>query len=97
KTAKLVFTSLIRENPLFAPGWSNYGYVRLLEGFPEEAEYAYKKAISLNMDYVPAQLNLAGLYLYRGNKVDAKKILIRVLELEPKNSQAKEILTSLDE
>jgi len=97
KTAKLVFTSLIRENPLFAPGWSNYGYVRLLEGFPDEAEYAYKKAIALNMDYVPAQLNLAGLYLYRGNKVDAKKILIRVLELEPKNSQAKEILTSLDE
>ncbi len=96
-TAKFIFTYLIRENPLFAPGWSNYGYMRLVEGFPEEAELAYKKALALNMDYVPAQMNLAGLYLYRGNIVDAKKILNRVLELEPKNIQAMKILASLVE
>ncbi len=97
REAKKLFSTLIKENPSYAPGWTNYGYIRLLEGAAEDAELAYNKAISLDPDYVLGYLNLTGLYLYRGDELKAKEILKKILVIDPQNSQAKEILFSLRE
>jgi tetratricopeptide (TPR) repeat protein len=64
----------------------------LLNKQPEKAELFYKKALQLNPDYEPGLLNMAGLYLYKGENEKAKKILQQVLIKNPDNAQAKEVI-----
>jgi Flp pilus assembly protein TadD len=90
--AERVFRKLTVEIPVYAPGWTNLGYVRLLNGDDQGAEKCYKKALSLNPDYTQASVNLAGLYIYRGDGNLAKNVLTNVLKRDPSNQEIKDIL-----
>jgi tetratricopeptide (TPR) repeat protein len=93
--AERVFQKLTEEIPVYAPGWTNLGYVRLLNGDDQTAEKCYKKALSLNPDYTQASVNLAGLYVYRGNGRLAKTVLLGVLKRDPNNQEIKDILKKI--
>jgi TPR repeat protein len=93
--AKQVFQKLTVEVPGYAPGWSNLGYLCLLEGFTEKAEAYYSKAISLDPDYIAALMNMVGLYLYQGDEMHARQVLTRILKIDPKNLQAQTLLTEI--
>ena len=93
--AERVFQKLTEEIPVYAPGWTNLGYVRLLNGDDQTAEKCYKKALSLNPDYTQASVNLAGLYVYKGNVGLARTVLLGVLKREPNNQEIKDILKKI--
>jgi tetratricopeptide (TPR) repeat protein len=93
--AERVFQKLTEEIPVYAPGWTNLGYLRLLNGDDQTAEKCYKKALSLNPDYTQASINLAGLYVYRGNGSLARTVLLGVLKREPNNQEIKDILKKI--
>ncbi len=93
--AERVFKRLTEEIPVYAPGWTNYGYVRLLNGDEQTAENCYRKALDLNPDYTQASVNLAGLYAYRGNNVEARTLLNKILKREPNNLQIKDLLKKI--
>ncbi len=95
KEAERVFKKLTEEIPVYAPGWTNLGYVRLLNGDDQTAEVYYKKALALNPDYTQASVNLAGLYAYRGNNKAARGELNRILKREPSNLQIKDLLNKI--
>jgi tetratricopeptide (TPR) repeat protein len=93
--AERVFKKLTVEIPVYAPGWTNLGYVRLLNGDDQTAERCYKKALALNPDYTQASVNLAGLYVYRGNTNLARAVLTDVLKRDPSNQEIKDILKKI--
>jgi Flp pilus assembly protein TadD len=94
--AKLVYEKLVKESPFYAPAWSNLGYIFLLDGDVNRAENFYRKSLALDPDYQPALLNLVGLHLYRNEIMDAKKLLQAIIKKHPLNSQAQEILKTLN-
>ncbi|MCH8332147.1 MAG: tetratricopeptide repeat protein, partial [Bacteroidetes bacterium] len=95
--AKLVFEKIYAENPKFVPALSNLGFVSLsIDGDVIRAKELYRRAIDLDPDYSQAILNLAGLYIYKRNNFEARRILKDLLEKEPDNEQARRILGQLD-
>lgn len=61
------------------------GLALLLLGRHEEAESFFQAALALNPDFAPALLHLGGLYLDRGQKVEAETYLERSLVLLGEN------------
>jgi hypothetical protein len=90
-----IFEKLVAENPGYAPGISNLGYLRLLLKRTDEAERLYARALALDPDYIPALLNMAGLYISKNENLMAKIYLKRVLTLQPENKQASSVLKTL--
>lgn len=81
--------------------WQNLGVVYMWltlmagEDNYEKAIQALHKAIELDPFFVDAHFNLAGVYHYQGNLDEEKKLLMKVLYLDPKNIKAREILGPL--
>ncbi len=50
-----------------------------------EAEAAYKKAIDIDRNFVPAYINLADLYRAQNRDVEGKKLLLKAIKLRPDN------------
>lgn len=75
--AENLYRRLTVECPNYAPGWSNLGYIRLLQGYPGEAEQYYRKALGLDPDYGQAVVNLSGLLAMHQRKDEAYRLLKR--------------------
>jgi tetratricopeptide (TPR) repeat protein len=89
-SAEEEFSFILRENPKFAAVYANMGYVQMLKGSPSEALRLYKIGISLDPDNEVLLLNLAGYYLFTGDKRKAENYLDSVLRLNPGNQKALE-------
>jgi tetratricopeptide (TPR) repeat protein len=93
--AEKEFTELLNENPKHVSALTNLGYVKLAEGKVNDAEQLYFKALSLDPDYEPLLLNLAGLYAYKKEYKKAETFLTRLLKRNPNNKQAKQALRQI--
>lgn len=90
--AEKEFLSVIKHNPYMELSLNNLGYIKLISERPAEAMRYIDKALALNPDYIHAILNKARLHLYFENTKEAKNKLNRILELEPENKSAQELL-----
>ena len=79
KEAEQQFLFVIKENPKKASGYTNLGYLKLLQGKGNEALANYNKALALEPDSEPALLNLAGYYVSANNKLKALEIIKQIL------------------
>lgn len=93
--AQEIFSRLAKENPNFAPAWSNLGYIMLIKKDFERALFYSSKAINLDYTYLPARLNKAG-GLYALNKIDDLKAELElIIAIDPDNERAKSTLKNL--
>jgi tetratricopeptide (TPR) repeat protein len=75
----------VRKRPGYLQGWLVKGALHSLLGQFEEAEKAYRKALELKGDFVPALNELAWILAENGGSVDeALKFAERAVELAPK-------------
>jgi len=94
--AKEVLEFLIKENDQHLSGLTNLGFVYLNLGLINKASEMYNKALYLNPDYIPALMNKIGLCMVNKDKQQAQKLLNRVVEIDPKNTKAKQLLNQLN-
>jgi predicted Zn-dependent protease len=59
-------------------------------------ETLYFKALSIDPDYEPLLLNLAGLYAYKKDFKQSKAYLQRLLKKNPQNQQAQQALKQIN-
>ncbi|REK49515.1 MAG: hypothetical protein DWQ48_06860, partial [Bacteroidetes bacterium] len=87
---------IIRENPEYISSYTSLGFILLSEkSDAAKAEELFNSALKLDPDNVPALLNMAGLKLYSGRKAEALALLGRVLQIDPKNSEASALKNKL--
>ncbi|MBK8362715.1 MAG: tetratricopeptide repeat protein [Bacteroidetes bacterium] len=87
---------IISENPRFVAAYINYGFLELsINKEDKKAEQLYKVALDTDPDNEQALLNMAGLMVYRNQKVQAKEYISRVLKINPENAQALRLLKLL--
>jgi hypothetical protein len=63
--------------------------------FLEDAMREFEQAARINPEFVPAHVNLGGIYLNRGRTHDATREYRKALELDPSNTMAKQQLQAL--
>lgn len=68
--------------------WSNLGVLYSEMRDADNAQAMYERALSVDADYVPALLNLAGLNEERGDRDQAKADYQRILDKNPKHWDA---------
>ncbi|MGB3948056.1 MAG: tetratricopeptide repeat protein [Bacteroidia bacterium] len=91
-----VFANILKENPKFVKALNNMGYAKLITGNSVEAETLYKRALQLDPDDEPLLMNIAGLYIYKKEYKEAKRVLTTILNKNPNNAQAKAVLQQLN-
>lgn len=89
------FESTLKENPKFVQAINNLGYANLIFGNTIKAKELYQRALSLDPDYEPLLLNIAGLNIYQKKYKDAQEILKQLLKKNPKNEQVKQVLEQI--
>jgi len=55
--AQMLWLEFLQQEPVFAPGWFNLGYVLLRDGKIEEALAATERALQLKEEYLAARIN----------------------------------------
>lgn len=68
------------------------GYAYSLLGNNAQFEANLKQAVQIFPDYIEANIQLGNFYIMTGNKIEAEYYLKKVLETDPENSYAKELL-----
>lgn len=93
--AEVEFNLILKENPKHVSALTNLGFIKLNKGEITSCETLYKKALSLDPDYEPLLLNVAGFYAYQ-KRFDLSKIYLeKILKRNPNNQQAKQALTQI--
>lgn len=90
-----VYQYILNEDEKYFPAMSNLGFAYLSSGKPDMAETLYNKALSLNPDYEPALLNKAGLFIYKKQYDNARKVLKELIQKNPNNLKATEVMQQL--
>ncbi|MES2678909.1 MAG: tetratricopeptide repeat protein [Bacteroidota bacterium] len=88
KEAADQFNFIISENPKYLQAYTNLGYIRLVQGAPEEAVKLYTIGLKLDPDNEALLLNLAGYYAFKNDRTSAKKYLNQVIKKNPANQKA---------
>ena len=92
KKAQDVFEFVLKENPKRDVALCNLGFTKALQNEFETAIKYYDLAINLNPDYEQALINKAALFKHLKQDKESKKLLKRVLKINPNNEQAKQFL-----
>lgn len=82
--------------PHFSPGFSTMGRILGQMGRIDEAMSAYARALSLDRQSQSALVGLARLHLIRGERDQARKILLQAKEFHPEDEKIADTLTALD-
>ncbi len=93
--AKKIFENILQENPKYYVALSNLGFTYLNLGNREKALQFYNQALAINPDYQQAILNKVGIYILNNEIYQARKTLIELIERDPDNQKAKQILQSI--
>jgi len=93
--AEKEFTEIIKENPKHVSALTNLGYIKLSKGDFNACESLYLKALSLDPDYEPLLLNMAGYYAYKKDFKLSKQYIERILKRNPNNKQAQQALAQI--
>lgn len=94
--AEKEFQEILNEYPKHVSALTNLGFIKLTNGNVKAAEILYLRALSIDPDYEPLLLNLAGLNAYKKNYNQSKKYLLKLLKINPKNEQAKSALKQIN-
>jgi len=89
------FLKVEKNLPAHIDNLNNIGIIYDILGDTEESIAYFNKAISINPNEPKAYYNRAQVYLKLGKKDLAKQDLAKVLQLEPKNVNAKKLLTRI--
>ena len=95
-SAEKNYLFILKENPKNVSANVNYGY--LIMSWKKDvakATFYYSNALKIDPDNIQAILNLAGISLYSGNNQEARKLLLKVLKIDPINAEAKKYLKIL--
>lgn len=95
KNAEKTFRKVLSENPKQSLSLCNLGFALVMQNRFDDGEALYDQAIALDPDYEQALLNKAAVRLYKKDKAAAKKLLQRVLKINPANPQAQTLLKTL--
>jgi len=79
---------VLKENSKRPVALSNLGYAYVLQGQFLKAESFYTQAIALDPDYEQALLNKAAVRLLQQDTAATRKLIERVLKINPENRQA---------
>lgn len=90
--AEKTFEEIRKEHPKHVSALTNLGYIQLSKGKIKVAEELYFQALSIDPDYEPLLLNLAGLHAYKKEYKRAQFYLNKLLKRNPNHSQAKQAL-----
>lgn len=90
-----LFETVLKENPQNIQALTNLGYAYLISGNAQRADHMYNQGLKLNPDYEPLLLNVAGLHIFSKRYVQAKSILQHILQKNPKQEQARNVLNQL--
>jgi tetratricopeptide (TPR) repeat protein len=82
--------------PHFSPGFSTLGRILGQMGRIDEAMAAYARALSIDRQSQSALVGLARLHLVRGEREQAKKILLQAVEFHPQDEMIENMLVALD-
>jgi len=93
--AEKEFTDILKEHPKHVSALTNLGFIKLQQGKVAEAERLYFKALSLDPDYEPLLLNIAGFYAFKKDFKQSKLYLEKILKRNPNNQQAKQALNQI--
>jgi tetratricopeptide (TPR) repeat protein len=90
------FEFLVRENPEFVSGYIDLGFIALSSyRDAARADSLYSRALALDPDNEQALINKAGTQVYLNKPEEARKLLMRVLSVNPSNDRAKQLLRAL--
>jgi len=95
KPAASEFEFVLIENPKNVMAYTNLGFIKLKQGFPQEAIRLFTIAVKLDPDYEPLLLNLAGYYSFMKDKKQAISYLEKILKKNPGNQKAKMALQQI--
>lgn len=86
--ASLCYQGLLRIDPS-NPRWP-HRFASILAGFGQldDAIILWRKTVTLNNEYIPAQIRLADAYLKRNQPTEAAQIYSTILKREPENPYA---------
>lgn len=88
--ASVLFETIIKMQPLYAPPYCNLGYLYLsVHNDVEKANQLNESALALDPDYEAALMNKAAILLITKKSKEAIKIINRVLKINPENVKAK--------
>jgi len=82
--------------PHFSPGFSTMGRVLGQMGRLDEAMSAYARALSIDRQSQSALIGLARLHLIRGERDQARRILVQAKGFHPGDLKITDMLTALD-
>ncbi len=97
KEAEIQYSELLNEQPKHVSALTNLGFIKLQNGNVVACETLYNKALSLDPDYEPLLLNLAGLFAFKKDFKQSKKYLERLLKKNPTNKQAQQALKQISQ
>lgn len=95
KEAETELSEILIENPKHVSALTNLGYIKLSKGDAASCEALYKKALTLDPDYEPLLLNIAGYYAFKKDFKESKKYLNKILKRNSNNTKAKQALLQL--
>ena len=89
------YRTLLAQFSKHESAWCNLGYVLLKQGQNQSAMECYNKALQLNPQHIQSLLNKASLLILDGDFNKGKLYLKRILDIEPNNSKAVYLLSTL--
>ena len=90
------YKNILNEFPKMQTAWCNLGFAYLKYGNITEAHECFNNSISLNPDHIQTLLNFASLHLILDEKESVVKYLKRVLDIQPKNIKANNLLKEIN-
>lgn len=90
--ARKEFQFVLKENPQMVIAANNLGFIELLAANVNKAEQLFDRAVSLDPDYTTARINKLKVYIYRGQIEEAKRLALQILDKEPANAEARQLL-----
>lgn len=85
--AEQLYSSLVNLKPFDPVIWNNVGYLHQLQRHNDEALSAYRKAINVDPDYLPAYVKIASIYVQRSDYNNAIHILEKAQLIDPNNTE----------
>ena len=93
--AKAAYGKALECNPHYPPALTNLAALLATQGEFDQALPLFEKSASLQPYDVEPQLNLGKLYIQLDRLSDARRQMEKVLKLDPRNQQARQLLSAL--
>ena len=95
KQAEQTLRYVLKENPKRPLALCNLGYVLVVQNRLKEGETLYDQALALDPEYEQALLNKTAVRLYQKDETAARRLLQRLLKINPHNPQALKLSQNL--